>query len=284
MSRIGSFPSRTYSRYRKIVYRHSTNSPYISGDTFAQLCDVVIKDQGPRDLNMIKNARSIFCESHRLEEFIEDFRNIINAKIIFAGNSDYEFHNLNFNLPPSVKKMYLQNSFISDSKRIFTLPIGLENISLGGRNGSGVFSVIPYSFSYNRILVGPFGPTHSIRNQIQNEFKLFSKQNNVDFLAERVSRRKYRDVLRNYNYVSCPRGNGVDTHRLWESLYYGRFPIVQKNEWALSLAYLKLPITYINNWSIDELDFLRNLSPNIFDPNKIEGIWESYWHKTIKNV
>ena len=52
--------------------------------------------------------------------------------------------------------------------------------------------------------------------------------------------------------VVCPAGNGVDTHRLWETLYSGRIPItVVVGEYKIYELYKQLPIILLNN--IDQL-------------------------------
>jgi hypothetical protein len=275
---------KNLSRYRRLVYSNRRKSPHISGDTFAQLCDLRIDHEGFRDIKLIKSARSIFCQSHTLEEFIGDYHKVINAKILFAGNSDFEFHDLNLKLPRSVKRIYLQNSFVSDSKRVFTLPIGLENLSLGGSNSLGRFLPIPYSLPNSRVLLGPFGETHQVRKQIDDMFKNYSKQIDFKYVTGHISKRSYRKLLQSFNFVACPRGNGVDTHRAWESLYYGRYPIVIRDEWALSLAYLKLPLVFLSNWTPKEVIEINSNSPSSFDPSKIESLWEPYWIKILKTI
>jgi len=272
------------SRCRRLVYSNRRKSPYISGDTFAQLCDVRINHEGFRDIKLIKSAQSIFCQSHVFEEFISDNHKIINAKILFAGNSDFEFHDLNFKLPRSVKRIYLQNSFISDSARVFTLPIGLENLSLGGSNSLGRFLPIPYNLPNSRVLVGPFGETHQVRKKLDDVFKDYSNQIDFKYVTGHLSKRSYRKLLESFNFVACPRGNGVDTHRVWESLYYGRYPIVIRDEWALSLAYLKLPLVYLSNWTPKEVVEIKSNSACSFDPSKFKSLWEPYWIKILKKI
>lgn len=57
----------------------------------------------------------------------------------------------------------------------------------------------------------------------------------------------YLTQLRHQNFVICPRGNGVDTHRLWETLYMGGFPIVQRNP-GIERAVGNLPVVWVNDW------------------------------------
>ena len=95
---------------------------------------------------------------------------------------------------------------------------------------------------------------------------------------------KLRKLLKNFAYVACPRGNGVDTHRLWEAIYLGRYPIIENNLWADSLSYLKIPLIQITEWSKEEVLSLNLSSVQKFSPQKIESIWIPYWIKLLKSV
>jgi len=59
-------------------------------------------------------------------------------------------------------------------------------------------------------------------------------------------RREFLRAIRNHKFVVCPRGNGVDTHRLWETLYMGSIPIVRRcpnvAQWD------DLPVCFVDNW------------------------------------
>lgn len=48
-----------------------------------------------------------------------------------------------------------------------------------------------------------------------------------------------------HRFVLCPPGNGRDTHRMWEALYAGTIPIVQRHP-ALS-AFSDLPILFVED-------------------------------------
>jgi hypothetical protein len=283
MNKVTRRLNNSFVGCKKKLYKGSTNSPYISGDVFAQLCNIQIKTDVNQNLDSIKEAKSIFCESHFLEEFLEEFKGILTAKVIFAGNSDREFHDINFKWPRSLKRIYIQNSFVSDSKRVFTLPIGLENRSLGS-NGVGAYNVIPYSFSENRILMGPYGDTHNTRREIDKEFKMLFETDQISYLSERQTRSKYKKILKTHNIVGSPRGNGVDTHRIWETIYYGRYPILASSSWTASLDYLDIPKLVINNWSIDEVKKVLSKTLQRFNPKRIDSIWEPYWQKIIKDL
>ena len=51
-----------------------------------------------------------------------------------------------------------------------------------------------------------------------------------------------------HKYAICPEGNGIDTHRFWESLYMNTIPICKRN--ILVEYYSKyFPIIILNNWN-----------------------------------
>jgi hypothetical protein len=82
--------------------------------------------------------------------------------------------------------------------------------------------------------------------------------------------------IRNHTFVLCPRGNGVDTHRLWETLYMGSIPIVKKD---IALKdFEDLPICFINDWSEITLEFLVEQKQQILSKSwNIQKLKISYW-------
>ena len=63
---------------------------------------------------------------------------------------------------------------------------------------------------------------------------------------------RYREELLDHKFVLCPRGNGIDTHRLWEALYCGVIPVVVRHRTHSPLEGI-LPILFVDNYSeVDE--------------------------------
>jgi hypothetical protein len=98
-------------------------------------------------------------------------------------------------------------------------------------------------------------------------------------------REKYLYDLRNSRFAVCPEGNGIDTHRLWESLYVGCIPIVKRTQ-----AFEKMPdefrdaVCWISEWSSLEIqkqtkDYLaKNLAQTSGAPEFLEV---RYWLKKM---
>lgn len=69
-------------------------------------------------------------------------------------------------------------------------------------------------------------------------------------------RKTFLSNARNHRYVICPRGNGIDTHRLWETLYMGSIPIVL---WDIAHSdWTDLPILFVSSWEHVTEEFLKS--------------------------
>lgn len=126
--------------------------------------------------------------------------------------------------------------------------------------------------------VGVRGLVSKLLSELPSTYKLtvesplMSNEGRVHYLAS----------LRRMNFVLCPEGNGMDTHRLWETLYMGGVPVVVKNKHLDSL-YSQLPLVRLNSWS------------DLLYPSILEEKWkklqefewddallsQSYWLKKI---
>ena len=274
---------RTYAtraaRWRK------NSSPYLSGDLFADNSDVSVFPPRFRGkmptVQEIRSARVIFCPSDKLEQFFEDYRKDIYAKVVICGNSDFEFRQLPSNIPATVEQLFLQNSFISDQPLVTTLPIGVENFRWGVNGHPNDLHVgSPWIERKNEILIGPFGLTHPIRIAIRRDF--MPPTDGMNFIANRLEPADYARLAQETRYVAAVRGNGVDTHRHWETLYRGGIPVIMKDQWSAGISELKLPFIEIDEWDSSELKkILLNTEDLSFNPENVEELWWPFWKNLI---
>ena len=269
--------------YAKRAVRWRSNSyPYISGDAFADLADYVHEPPRWRNINKgsLENARVIFVRSESLQKFFSENSHKIKASIIVTGNSDYEFHSPLFDIPSSVKAIFLQNSFISDGIRFHSIPLGIENLRWGV-NGNPTFikDREKISPSKPKILFGPLGKTHPVREAVTRDFDSDSKH--WDFCRGRIKPQHFDSLAKKYTHIAAVRGNGVDTHRLWESLYRGVTPIVESSAWWNSLSMLFPEVQIVEEWTHENvLEVLaRSTPPRSFRKNP--ALWMPYWENQI---
>lgn len=268
---------------KRLLFRSFNSKPYLSGDLFVDNADYVHKPLSLRYNRSwykdLKSARVIFCPSQNLQQFLQDFGKELSAKVIISGNGDYEFHSPPTDLPSSVKHLFLQNSFVSDDRLISTLPIGIENFRYGVNGLPWLMQPGRDQIRSNKILMGPFGLTHPERI---TAFDLFSRENVlVDLISTRTSPRSFAQIMRSYKFVAAVRGNGVDTHRLWEALYRGATPIVKIDAWSQSLIKYELPIQFVSDWTFDELEKFQLTPVSQVEPKKIQSLWWPYWKRLI---
>jgi hypothetical protein len=271
-----------FVRFKQKIYKNKTNYPYLSGDSFARACDVTVYNANKVPPTILADAYSIFCTGEKLEQFLEEYRGLINATILVVGNSDRDFYSLNCDFPRSVKAVYLQNSHISNGF-FRTLPIGLENLRYG-RNG------LPSLFNYretvgdklNAILVGPYSPTHPEREELLPWGGILDDR--IKFISNSLSPKKLANIASKYKYIACPRGNGTDTHRFWETLYRGSIPVVKKSLWSQSISDLGITLIQLNSWDFNEFcEEINNFNFDVNQPRESEILWMNYWEQILNS-
>lgn len=93
----------------------------------------------------------------------------------------------------------------------------------------------------------------TISNNSAERSSLYStihNQKNVTIHTPELSNKgriSYLKNLRVHNLIPCPIGNGVDTHRIWETLYMGGTPVIKKNR-ILEPLVDQLPVIIVDTW------------------------------------
>lgn len=66
----------------------------------------------------------------------------------------------------------------------------------------------------------------------------------------------FYELLRKSKYVLCPEGEGHDTHRIYESMYFGAIPILLRGN-PLTHMYERygFPIKWVDSWAGLDLDY-----------------------------
>ena len=116
---------------------------------------------------------------------------------------------------------------------------------------------------------------------------LFAPKDFVTSAAYALNEAGYANYVRGlrcHPFCLAPRGAGVDTHRIWESLYAGAIPIVQ-HSFAMR-AFEDFPIFFVNSWeeAADE-DVLRRVRDEFAAREwNLQKLTLSYWYKTVLNA
>jgi hypothetical protein len=105
-------------------------------------------------------------------------------------------------------------------------------------------------------------------------------KNKINFLQKLDSLQNLQR-LSNYKFCICPRGNGIDTHRLWEALYLRVVPICINDEFVNILKNeYKVPLLIIDKWEDLDINSL-NYNEYDFDNDIFKKIIDIKYYKSL---
>jgi hypothetical protein len=104
-------------------------------------------------------------------------------------------------------------------------------------------------------------------------------------IEENVSRREFLRSIKSHSFVLCPSSNGLDTYRLWETIYLGSIPVIIKARWNEN--WHSLPVLRLNSWNdLSEQTLKEYLEKNKPIVDARPSFWAaqarlSYWRNCI---
>jgi hypothetical protein len=215
------------------------------------------------NLKDIKEYKIIFVFTHDLELFYNKFENNINDKIIISHNSDHEITYIK-----NVKMHLGQNNLIRHDN-LLPIPIGIENRHWFNHN---IFhEVRQMKIKKTKDIYFFFNlNTHPSRkvcfNILKKELEWNNMKNKQDYFIE----------LAKHKYAICPRGNGIDTHRIWECLYLDVIPIVIEPDFP---NIDNLPIIVLKDW--DQISLRKDIFPTSYKNQYIDKLSMDYYKNII---
>ena len=259
--------------------------PYITGDGFRAHCDFIIERSFHElDCEQVKEGSLIYVHPEHLERFFKKYHPKIRHRYILVSNNSVrpvpgKF--VPYLLHPKIYAWFGQNVENYVHPKLHPIPLGLENrqfkrgdlrVITGAREkwcGSPKTMLL-----YNNFSLVTY-PTE--RGKVYELFKDKS-------YCVTTSRKPYLEYLKDLaetKFVLCPRGNGLDCHRIWESLYMGSIPIVKSS--ASDSLFEELPVLVVQDWNELTEEFLeakyREMSMQTY---ALERLGLDYWLKLIR--
>jgi|TARA_B100000123_G_scaffold88775_1_gene64456 hypothetical protein len=116
----------------------------------------------------------------------------------------------------------------------------------------------------------------------KNIYDIFSDKEWVEIDEPNLEIGSYLNKIQHSLFVLCPWGNGVDTHRVWETLYSGSIPVIKNHQTFTCLK--DLPALFINNYEEINLDLLNEFAEKYYSNTfNYEKLKMNYWENLIKN-
>jgi hypothetical protein len=93
---------------------------------------------------------------------------------------------------------------------------------------------------------------------------------------------KWAHAVSRHHFVACPWGNGLDTHRVWEVLLLGSFPVVRTS--TLDSLFEALPVLIVKEWADVNRTLLERTYIKFTESTNIrmEKILMPYWINKIR--
>lgn len=260
-----------------IVYNNIIFSNYISGDFFSKLSN---------------NKSIIYIKTDYLDN--QAWNVTKNYTVLITHNSDYKIDSSKFNKflqCGKFKYWFAQNPFINEP-RLFALPIGLMNkiwhkyprfnlMMEEKKKNIKPTKLLLLSFSINN--------NKDKRQQCADSFinKTYVTNNVVDKVKNFIGDvkeydRKFFNIMLEHLFIACPEGNGIDTHRFWETLYMGRYPVVLHNR--VNDAFSDLPVLILNKWEDFEKEYLMFIERIKNKKFSYKKLTQEYWIDRINNL
>ncbi len=259
---------------------------FINGNKFLEIADFAIDfDHNDLITDLYKKDAVIFCKTDFISELFSFLKFSRRKYMLITHMSDYPINEVRFkSAPPSIVKWYAENAIYEDD-RLIPIPLGLENHT--GRSKGKFTNHQWFIENVERLkdiiksntLYCNWNP--DTNNEARNGITQKLRDNGNGLVTEHgLSFESYCESLARYQWVVCPPGNGVDTHRVWETLYVGSYPIVLKNRIYKDYD---LPILQVEKWEDVTPKLLSEFSYKWKDRTNFEQLKMDYWEKTIKN-
>lgn len=256
-------------------WRTPNNNNFISGYGYHCMCNWSVCPRYTQkfDSKSISENDFVFLNLDYFEHFVNYLRSNrpVNKFILVTQNSDRDFTSDMFPyIKEFVTKIFAINCTFSD-EMVVKIPLGFNDHS------TEVLDKMDFSFTpkSNLIYMNFKLHHHPERPGCYNHFKQFDW---VCVEKNFLPLQDFYSKLKTYKYCICPRGTGIDTHRIYESLYFGVIPIVKRNE--LSDLYEKLPLVLIEDWS-EITEYFLESNYDVFKKKFIDWVSENpNWYKT----
>ncbi|HSX25597.1 MAG TPA: hypothetical protein VLE89_01150, partial [Chlamydiales bacterium] len=219
-------------------------------------CDYVYDEEDATlDPAAVQPGSAIFVKTDMIDLFFREIHpRLAHPYVLVSHNSDHPAPGPNQALldDPKLIAWFAQNVEAAHPK-LHPIPIGIANRYWGHGNPEVLQNAIAKPKSKQHLLYFNF----TIQNYHAERWPLFHLFGYAPFSYRPGKRRFdiYLNDLSSSKFILAPRGNGLDTHRLWEALYLDSFPIVKTS--PLDAVYDGLPVIVIQEWEEVTESFLN---------------------------
>ena len=233
---------------------------------------------------------------HQARSVWRNFENCYQRRLV-VGHSDREtsWKHLKILSSIRIKKIFGTNT-INKPGFSESIPLGLTNDCddspihriLGDTNHfrkAEQISNAPTEFDKSIYLNFNLRNNLTKRTELMLALKDSSNIETDDIDVSDAGRTRYLTKLRKASLVPCPEGNGIDTHRLWETMYMGGTPVILRNKF-LPTVLDNLPVIQLDSWShLNDVPRMEALWYQVNERQyEFESLTATYWIERMKSA
>lgn len=268
---------------------------FISGERFQQLCSVYFGEHDDFAYNPLilqekhkhkyisrfnepyYNPKLVFCYTHRVPELVQKLHLFKNKFVLISHNSDYNIteKDTHFLQNEIIIHWFSQNVNVLHPK-LTCIPIGIANRcwSHGNYSNWDNLSILPNESKKDFYFY--FSINTNVDKRLNCKTVLESK--GLKFWNN-MPHPYYLDNMSRYcKYSICPEGNGIDSHRVWESLYTNTIPVCLRSVHTEILSN-QYPMVLLDKWE----DFTLEITEPSIKIDKLKLSF-SYYTKRINEI
>lgn len=216
----------------------------ISGRAFAELCHWVVEPRYPdlpRYSLAARNGDRVFINGDLVYDFVHRSPPKLFKKHTFVvHNSDQSFDEPKLRaLLPYASHVYATNATVHHPQ-LTHIPLGFPDKQLTWAQSFTSTHVPRDIWAYANFLPGT-NPTkrQECLDAVRTDARVLCKSS--------LPLDEYRADMCRSQFVLCPEGTGLDTHRVYEALLCGATPVVLRN--ALTPFYAQYPLCIVDSWT-----------------------------------
>jgi hypothetical protein len=281
-TRFGSFSCKNF----RADYTLDTSGtlPFISGADLILYADHVY-DNRIKNVHSVKHGQVVYVKTDFIDEFFTHiYPKITESFVLITHNSDYSTSSKHAHYLDEDKLLgwFGQNPGFEHRKH-FPLPIGFENPTwvpskVDFIRSINVNSLIPWKEREYLLYINFNSNTNpGARTHLMERFKNIK---DVLVSTKRVDYPTYMNQMGNSKFVLCPQGNGIDTHRFYETILMGSIPVAENS--TLHSLFDETASFVVDSMSSLTVDMLRNASLTIqnmnFNARKVL-LWQTWKDK-----
>lgn len=282
---------------------------FINSNNFAKFSDfvfseVISKDDFPNNKNLVilkefvspeinaiwyfdpninlKENDVIFCHTDMvlvLFSLLKNIKSLKNLKLI-THQSDTSINRKIWRKKPSCISEWYSTNVDYTADKLIPIPLGVGNQYMEIYKNQ--IEIIKKISAMEVVKKDTAYSAFRINTNTPERLRAFFALNEKEWSQSSVKKEaplKYLQNLNSSKFTICPWGNGIDTHRIWESLYLGSIPVTRYHK--VYEQFKIYPIIFIENWNKISLSELINHSKNLDFKRSLEFLDINYWKDVV---